>query len=244
MEWRDEGMIVGVRPHGETAAILEVLTREHGRHAGVVHGGASRKKAPVLQPGNQVEVEWRARLEEHLGSYRVELLHSRTTILSDRRALAALNAVCGLICFAMPERMDLRPVYDDTIALVEGLQASAPGWQQHYALWELHLLEALGYGLDLRACAATGVTDNLIWVSPNSGRAVSQAAGEPYADKLLPLPAFLRGGDGGTVLDALTTTGYFLERWLAPALGERPLPGARARLVGALRRDAKSEGTS
>lgn len=242
MEWTDEGMIVGVRPHGESAAIVEVLTREHGRHAGVVHGGASRKKAPILQPGNQVEVEWRARLEEHLGSYRVELLQSRTTLLSDRRALAALSAMCGLVCFAMPERMDLRTVYDDTQALVGALQNDVPGWDRLYALWELHLLEALGYGLDLRRCAATGGTEDLIWVSPNSGRAVSRDAGQPYADRLLPLPGFLRGQEEGDALDALTTTGYFLEHWVAPALGDRPLPGARARLIGALRRARASEG--
>lgn len=242
MDWQDEGMIVGVRPHAETAAIVEVLTRTHGRHAGVVHGGASRKKTPILQPGNQVQVDWRARLEEHLGTYHVELTRSRSAILANRRALAGLGSVCALICFALPERMDLPGIYHRTTALVDAMLIADDSWVAEYAVWELHLLEDLGYGLDLSACAATGTTQDLAWVSPKSGRAVSRAAGAAYADRLLPLPRLLRTGDAGAgvqgaeVLDALRTTGYFLERWLAPALGNRPLPGARDRLVAALRR--------
>lgn len=239
MEWRDTGMILNVRPHGETAAILEVLTERHGRHAGVVQGGTSRKKTPILQPGNQVEVEWRARLEEHIGSYRVELLQSRTAVLSDRRALAAMGSVTALLSFALPERMELPGVYAPTLALVDRLLTSDDSWLSDYARWEMTVLEELGYGLDLSACAASGVTDDLIYVSPKSGRAVSRAAGAPYADKLLPLPEFLSAHEDAApdqVVAALTMTGYFWDRWLAPALGERPLPGARARFVAAVRK--------
>ncbi len=244
MEWRDEGVILAARRHGETSVILDVLTKTHGRHAGVVRGGASRKQAPVLQPGNQVELEWRARLEEHLGSFRVELLKSRSGIMSDRARLAALSSVCALMSFAMPERMELTLIYDQTLELIERLNSDAP-WASDYAVWELMILEELGYGLDLTSCAATGGTQELIYVSPKSGRAVCRSAGAEYADRMLPLPEFLQmqGVDAAPaeVLGALKTTGYFLERWLAPALGNRPLPDARARLVRALEKDAKRD---
>ena len=244
MEWRDEGVILAARRHGETSVILDVLTKTHGRHAGVVRGGASRKQAPVLQPGNQVELEWRARLEDHLGAYRVELITSRSGIMADRGRLAALSSVCALMTFAMPERMELTLVYDQTLALIERLNSDAP-WSAEYAVWELMMLEELGYGLDLTSCAATGGTQELIYVSPKSGRAVCRSAGAEYADRMLPLPEFLQmdGVDAaaGDVLGALKTTGYFLERWLAPALGNRPLPDARARLVRALEREVKRE---
>lgn len=244
MEWRDEGVILAARRYGESSVILEVLTRTHGRHAGVVRGGASRKQAPVLQPGNQVSVEWRARLEEHLGSFHVELLHSRSGIMADRAALAALGSICALTGFALPERMELDVVYNSTIDLVDMLDGS-DDWQADYAIWELMLLEELGYGLDLHSCAATGTTQELIYVSPKSGRAVSRQAGLAYADKMLPLPVFLQLQGSRPplrdILDALKTTGHFLERWLAPALGNRPLPEARARLVHVLTRVAERE---
>lgn len=245
MEWRDEGVILAARRHGETSVILDVLTKTHGRHAGVVRGGASRKQAPVLQPGNQIEVEWRARLEDHLGAYRAELLKSRSGIMADRGRLAALSSICALMTFAMPERMELTQIYDQTLALIEKLNSDEP-WSAEYAVWELMILEELGYGLDLSSCAATGGTQELIYVSPKSGRAVCRSAGAQYADRMLPLPEFLQmeGVDpaASEVLGALKTTGYFLERWLAPALANRPLPDARARLVHVLQREVKREG--
>jgi DNA repair protein RecO (recombination protein O) len=244
MEWRDEGVILAARRYGETSVILEVLTREHGRHAGVVRGGASRRQAPVLQPGNQVEVAWRARLEDHLGGYRVELLRSRSEVLSDRVALAALASICALTTFALPERMRLDRIYTQTVNLIEKLRSDV-AWQADYALWELMMLEELGYGLDLASCAATGGTQDLVYVSPKSGRAVSRSGGVAYADKLLPLPVFFRveGADPvrEDILDGLRTTGYFLERWLAPALGNNPLPDARARLIVAMLKGHKRE---
>lgn len=239
MEWRDQGVIVGVRKHGETSAIIEVLTEEHGRHAGVVRGGVSRRMTPVLQPGNQIEVVWRARLEDHLGSYRVELLKSRSAILGDRAALAALGSICGLISFAFPERMHLPLLYDRSVRLIDRLERN-DAWILAYGIWELTLLEELGYGLDLQSCAVTGSTQDLMYVSPKSGRAVSRQGAAEWADRLLALPAHLRingaEADPKAILDGIRTTGYFLEHWLAPALGNRPLPDARARLITRLRK--------
>ena len=142
----------------------------------------------------------------------------------------------------MPERMELTLIYDQTLDLIERLNTDVP-WSAGYALWELMMLEELGYGLDLTSCAATGGTQELIYVSPKSGRAVCRSAGEDYADRMLPLPEFLQM-DGiypkiNEVMKALKTTGYFLERWLAPALGNRPLPDARARLVRVLEKEVK-----
>lgn len=244
MDWSDEGVIVSLRGHGETSAIIEVLTATHGRHAGIVRGGASRKMKPVLQPGTQVTVDWHARLEEHLGSFRVEPLRTRTRVLSDRAALAGLGAVCALVRFAFPERMDLPALYAATVDLIERMEADE-NWAVHYALWEKELLDGLGYGLDLSDCAVTGSVEDLIWVSPKSGRAVSRAGGQEWRNRLLPLPSFLRDATtqarAAEVMDALKTTGYFLERWLAPALGDRPVPEARLRLIAALVRMQQRE---
>ncbi len=238
MEWRDQGVVISVRKHGETSVILDVLTMAHGRHAGVVRGGVSRRLAPVLQPGNQISVEWHARLEEHLGSYRVELLRSRSRIMGDRGALAALASVCAMVGFGFPERMVFPDLYDSTTAVLDALEVGAD-WPRAYALWELQLLDELGYGLDLSCCAVTGQQDDLVFVSPRSGRAVSRTGAGNWAQKLLPLPAFLRDrGDASSaqVLDALHTTGYFLERRLAAGLGKRSVPAARERLVSVLER--------
>lgn len=237
MEWRDTGTIISVRKHGETSTIVDVLTEGHGRHAGIVRGGASRKMAPILQPGTQVDAEWRARLEEHLGSYTLEPTQSRATILSNRLGLSAMGSVCALVHFAFPERMAFPRLYRATIGLFDQMAADG-AWLSDYALWEYAVLEELGYGLDLDSCAATGATQELIYVSPKSGRAVSRTAGAEWANRMLPLPPFLRAEtatkDASEVLDALKTTGYFLERRLAPALGNRPLPDARARFVNVL----------
>lgn len=237
MEWQDTGTIISVRKHGESSTIVDVLTETHGRHAGLVRGGAGRKLAPVLQPGTQVDVEWRARLEEHLGNYNIEPVQSRATILSNRLALSAMGSICALINFAFPERLSYPRLYAATTNLFDQMAAGG-AWLSDYALWEYAVLEELGYGMDLDSCAATGVMQDLIYVSPKSGRAVSAAAGADWADRMLPLPRFLRAQtatkEAAEVLDALKTTGYFLERRLAPALGNRPLPGARARFLTVL----------
>jgi DNA repair protein RecO (recombination protein O) len=238
MEWRDEGVILSVRGHGESAAIVELFTSMQGRHAGVVPGGGSRRLAPLLQPGTQVLATWRARLHEHIGSYSIEPLRSRAAILSDSLALAGLNAVCALLSVALPEREPHPGIYLPTIALLDRMAAS-DDWRGEYLDWELTLLEELGFGLDLGSCAVTGTTEDLAFVSPKSGRAVSRAAAGAWADRLLPYPESAGGRSEGNVLSAvegLKTTGHFLLLGLGPLLGGRPLPPARERLVAALRR--------
>lgn len=234
MDWRDHGILLTTRRHGETAAIIEVFTEDHGRHAGVVRGGTSRKVAPILQPGAQLDVLWRARLEEHLGTFQVEPLRSRAAAaFSGRMALAGLNAAVALLSFCLPEREPHPAIYKQTEQLMD-LLGQDEIWPLAYMQWELALLEELGFGLDLSACAVTGATDGLVYVSPKTGRAVSAEGAGEWADKLLPLPPCLRGQ--GTAPDTeiasgLKTTGYFLENHLAPSLGHHPLPEARARFV-------------
>jgi len=241
MEWRDEGILIAARRHGESSAIIEVFTPGHGRHVGVVRGGAGRRLAPLLQPGARLAVAWTARLEDHIGTFRVDPIASRTAaIMADRAALAALGAMVALVVATLPERDAHPQLYARSLALVEALGV-APDWTARYAAWELALLAELGFGLDLARCAVTGTTSELVWVSPKSGRAVSRAAGAPWAERLLALPAFLRDGweappSAGDVADALALTGYFLDARVAPGLPRRALPAARARAVAAIRR--------
>lgn len=236
MEWRDQGTVLSLRMHGETAAIIEVFTPDHGRHAGVVRGGASRRMVPVLQPGSRVDVEWRARLDEHLGTYRVEPLLARPAlIMSDRAALAALNAVCAMLVFALPEREPHPRIHAASEALLDQL-AVGDTWSAGYLAWELLLLEDLGFGLDLNRCAVTGAVDELIYVSPKTGRAVSRAGAGGWAERLLAFP------DPNHPADGLRTTGYFLEHRLAAVLGRDRLPDARTRLLALLdRQDRKAK---
>ena len=240
MEWRDEGALITMRLHGESAAIIEVFTKAHGRHAGVVRGGGSRKMAAMLQPGTQVQVHWQARLDEHLGSFVVEPLASRAAILADRRALAGLNAVCALLHLALPERDPHPALWLRTVALLDLLAAGAD-WPPTYLRWELDLLEDLGFGLDLTSCALTGSREDLAFVSPRSGRAVSRGAAGDWAARLLPLPPSLLG-QGPTsprdLVQGLDLTGHFLNRGLQAVLFDRPLPEARGRLVAMLARES------
>lgn len=192
MEWRDEGALLAVRPHGETSAIIEVFTAQHGRHAGVVRGGVSRRIAPVLQPGAQLDLTWRARLDEHIGAFAVEPLRARSGVLSDRLALAGLNSVCALLHFVLPEREPHPQLYRSSVALLDDLGVTAD-WVTAYLRWEAFLLEEMGYGLDLSACAVTGSREDLAYVSPRSGRAVARGAAGEWADRLLPLPPCLLG---------------------------------------------------
>jgi len=239
MEWRDEGLLLSMRPHGESAAIIEVLTAAHGRHAGVVRGGASRKMAAIMQPGTSLQLDWRARLEDHIGAFTVEPLKSRAHLLSDRLALAGLMSACALLRAALPERESHPGLWAVTLALFDRLGEA--GWESDYLRWELQLLEELGFGLDLAACAVTGATEGLAFVSPKTGRAVTRDAAGDWADRLLPLPAGLVGIARlapGEVVAGLRLTGFFLDRGLRPVLQDRPLPEPRARLVDLLSRPA------
>jgi DNA repair protein RecO (recombination protein O) len=230
--WRDEGAVLSVRPHGETAAIVDILTANHGRHAGVVRGGVGRRLSPSLQPGAQVAVVWSARLDEHLGAFAVEPVRSRAAqAMGGRLALAGLNAVTALLAQALPERDAHPALYARTIALLD-LLGQDDVWPLAYLQWECALLEEMGFALDLTSCAVTGSDDDLAFVSPRTGRAVSRAGAGDWASRLLPLPPVLRGAgaaDGTEIALALGTTGYFVAHRLLTA--DRPVPAARGRLV-------------
>jgi DNA repair protein RecO (recombination protein O) len=241
MNWSDEAIVLSVRPHGETASVLEALTRRHGRHLGLVHGGRSRALRPVLQIGNHVDVTWKGRLAEQLGHFSVELRKGyAAAVMADAAALAALSSLCALSRL-LPER-DPHPDHFEVTLFVLGYLDEFEVWPALYVRWELSLLGELGFGLDLHSCAATGATTDLAWVSPKSGRAVSASAGEPYRDRLLRLPAFLTGAAGvpvtrRDVLDGLKLTGTFLaSRVLGPR--DAQMPEARNRLVSLLERGA------
>lgn len=238
IEWRDEGIVLAARPHGETAVILELLTRAHGRHLGVVHGGISRRKAPMLQPGNQVDAVWKARLEDHLGNFAVELTRSRAgAVLSDPLRLSALGSVTALCAFALPEREAVSAFAARTEGLCDAL-LDGEGWLPDYVRWEIALLEVSGFRLDLSSCAVGGAADDLAYVSPRTGRAVGRSAAGEWASRLLPLPSWLLGGEADLdgVVQALDLTGHFLEHRLASSLGDQPLPPARGRFLETLRR--------
>jgi DNA repair protein RecO (recombination protein O) len=241
MQWTDEAIILSARPHAETSAVVELFTRQHGRHFGLVQGGRSRRLRPVLQPGNAVAVTWKARLAEHLGQLTVEPVKSHAAAVLDRRlALAGLASLAAMLRL-LAEREPHPALYEVTLFVLAYLDEDEV-WPPVYARWELVLLDELGFGLDLTRCAETGATDDLIYVSPRSGLAVSASAGEPYRDRLLRLPPFLRR-TGATALgpgdleDALALTEHFLVTRVAEARGER-LPAARERLVKALARAA------
>ncbi len=240
MEWRDQGILLTMRRHGETAAIIDVFTEAHGRHAGVVRGGASRKQAPVLQPGAQLDLLWRARLEDHLGTYQAELLRSRASVaLSDRFALAGLNAVTSLLGFCLPDREPQIEFYKQTEQLLDLLGHDADLWALAYLQWEMRLLQVAGFGLDLSVCAVTGGTEGLAYVSPRSGRAVSEQGAGEWAARLLPLPEVMLGlgeASNAEILKALWTTGYFLENKLAPSFAHQAFPEARGRLLDLISR--------
>lgn len=239
MNWSDEGIVLSVRPHGETASVVELLTREHGRHLGLVHGGRGRRLRPVLQIGNHVDVTWKGRLAEQLGFFTVELRKGyAAAAMEDTLALAGLTSLCALARL-LPERDPHPDLYEVTLFVLSYLDDNSI-WPALYVKWELNLLAELGFGLDLSSCAATGSTVDLVWVSPKSGRAVSAIAGEPYRDRLLRLPPFLVGARQGPVTaedirDGLTLTGSFLNaRVLAPR--DMAMPEARHRLITALAR--------
>ncbi|MEO3998638.1 DNA repair protein RecO [Mesorhizobium sp. CAU 1732] len=239
MEWRDEGIILGTRKHGETSVILEVMTRAHGRHLGLVRGGRSRRMQPVLQPGNRVDLIWRARLDEHLGMYQVEALELRAARLFDSAC-----AVYGLQTIAshlrlLPERDPHETLFETLDLLIRHLE-DASSAAELVVRFELLILDELGFGLDLSQCAATGRREDLIYVSPKSGRAVSREAGAPWADKMLALPAFLKHGSGirgdpAAMEDAFRLTAYFFTRHVYEPRGMEP-PEARAGFLAALRK--------
>jgi DNA repair protein RecO (recombination protein O) len=238
MEWRDEGVLLSMRAHGEGSAIIEVFTARHGRHLGVVRGGASRKMAAMMQPGSQLAVTWRARLDQHIGAFVAETVTSRVGMLADPLALLGLASVVALVHMALPERAAHGVLYARTVALLDQM-AGGGDWVAAYLGWEVLLLEEIGFGLDLGRCAVTGTRDDLAFVSPRTGRAVSRAAAGDWAAKLLPLPPCLLGQGAATraeLMQGLDVTGHFLTREVGAQSRLGVLPEARARLMARLAR--------
>ncbi len=231
MEWHDEGLIIGIRKHGETSIILEAMTAEHGRHLGLVRGGRSRRMRPVLQPGNQASLTWRARLDEHLGLYAVELTEPRAgRLMASAAALHGLNHIAALLRL-LAERDPHPRLYEAASRIADYLGDEKLG-PALLARFELAVLAEFGFGLDLSRCAATGATEDLVYVSPKTGRAVSRRAGAPYHDRLLRLPGFLRAAavaatpPRSDLGDGFELTGYFLARDVFAPRG-LALPAAR-----------------
>jgi len=245
MHWTDEGIVIGVRRHGEASAILELMTREHGRHLGMVRGGYGTRMKPILQTGNSVSANWRARLDDHLGNYTVEGMRLRAS-----NFFGASHAIYGVTHLAalmrlLPERdphAELYGVFEGILDRLDDPVKVAP----LVARFELQMLAELGFGLDLEQCVATGTTADLAYVSPKSGRAVSRAAGAPWADRMLRLPVFLRddGADGPTaaeLADGFALTGFFLSRHVLEPRG-MTLSDERAHFIAALARAWPAQG--
>ncbi|MBV8061874.1 MAG: DNA repair protein RecO [Alphaproteobacteria bacterium] len=240
MEWIDEALVLSARPHGENAAVVTLLTATHGRHAGLVSGGQGVRAQPLLQPGNVVQAKWRARLSEHLGHYTLDLMANHTARWFDvPEVLSVIASACAVTEASLPERQPMPGIFAGLQAL---FQLTDPDlWGVAYVKWEMEILRALGYGLDISKCCVTGETENLAYVSPRSGRAVSLEAGRSYHDRLFPIPSFLLGSalwDADAVRQGLEMTGHFLSRHVFAHPHSRlliatpgDLPRARQRLA-------------
>jgi DNA repair protein RecO (recombination protein O) len=230
MQWTDDAIVIGTRRHGETSLIVELMTRSHGRHLGLVRGGRSRRLRPVLQAGNGVSATWRARLDEHLGTLIVEPTADRAArLMESAGAIYGIQAMAALVRL-LPEREAHARLYEHLAAILDAFEDPVVA-AALVARFEVRLLEDLGFGLDLDSCAVTGSNDDLAYVSPKTGRAVTRSAGEPYRGRLLPLPPFLLDAapDRPPVNDvtvAFRLTGYFLARHVFDPRGVE-MPEAR-----------------
>ena len=242
MEWRSVGILLAARKHGETSLIIDTFCPGHGRYLGVVKGGASRKFAPILQVGAQLDLTWKARLQDHLGSFKVELVRARTVhAMSDRILAAGLTSVSTILSRVLPERQAYDNFYRTTEDLLDLLNQPVI-WPMAYLRWELELLTVLGYGLDLSKCAVSGSTENLRYVSPRTGRAISEQAAGEWVPKLLHLPSIILEGSGNSdsIIDGLKLTGYFLTKKVFNELSVRSPVSERKRFVDLLSQKASS----
>ncbi|MEH6402717.1 MAG: DNA repair protein RecO [Sneathiella sp.] len=245
MQWIDDGLVLSAQKYGENSVILHSFSREHGRYAGMVRGGTSKRLRGLLQPGNEVGLNWRGRLSEHLGNFTVEAKSAiGTSLFDDSLSLSASSAALALLMKILPEREPHPALFEATVLLIKSLSSDRAIWAPLYVRWELGLLTEMGYGLDLRECAATGSTTDLIYVSPKSGRAVSEGAGYAYRERLLKLPSFLLTNQMGPtskqslkdqVLDGMQLSGYFIHKFLLAHYTEETLP-ARERLITSLKK--------
>jgi DNA repair protein RecO (recombination protein O) len=236
MHWADEAIVLSSKKHGENSAIARMFTSKRGVYSGVVRSVHSKLNRGIVHPGNGVSASWNARLSEHLGTFKAELLEPNVAmIMGNALKLAALSSACALMEASLPERHPYPQLYEEFDAFLK-LLAKDKDWEADYVKLEMEILAESGFGLDLSKCAATNVTKDLIYVSPKSGRSVCREAGEPYASKLLPLPAFLlpkpkkNAVSSAEILEGLRLTGYFLGAWLLVPNGKK-LPAARTRLI-------------
>ncbi len=239
MEWADRGFVLSARKHGEHAVIASLLTQERGRHAGLVRGGAGRRARGIYQPGNLVDARWRARLEENLGTYSCELDYAYSArFLNEEIPLLAVLSTTAVLDRLLPEREPCPRLFEGFHELVR-IMEEQEDWIRYLVRWELLLMTELGYGLDLTQCAVTGRTDDLVYVSPRSGRAVSREAGQPWHDRLFRLPSFLLGENAASVenesLEGLRLTGHFLTK-CARESGVKRLPEIRDQFIDRLSR--------
>ena len=242
MRFSTPAIVVALRPHGEHGAVVRLMTPEHGLQACYIRGARGRRLRPILLPGNQVEATLSARTDTQLAQGSVELLHSRGPLLQEPLPAAGIDWACALTATVLPEAQPYPRIYQALDGLLSAIEAapSAGGWGAALVRYELLLLAELGFGLDLERCAVSGSNDNLVAVSPRSGRAVSAAEAEPYAGKLLPLPSFVNEGGTATwpeILDGLALSGHFLLRDLVTDRSA-PVAEARSRLLERLRRAA------
>lgn len=234
-EWDDNGVVLSSRPFGEDAAVVSVLTERHGRHAGLIRGGQSRKLRPVLQAGNRVAVNWRARLDEHLGSMTVEPVSAHAALIMENRfRLAGLASLCAVLSSGTAEREPVSRLYEATIALIDRIASESEDivWLAVYVHWELGLLAEAGFGLKLDRCGVSGAGEGLCYVSPRTGVAVTAEAAGEHIPRLLILPGFL-GGEAKSleedVINGIRMTGHFITRQIF-APHHRPVAEARQRL--------------
>ena len=235
MEWTGQGLIIGVRRHGESSVIAEAMVQGRGRHLGLVRSGRSRRQASTLQLGNSVQLVWRARLEDHLGAFTVELLQARAAeLITDRTSLYVAQLLCGHL-HLLPERDPHDRLLAKTLEILDGEWDNA-SLAVELARFEFMLLDEMGFGLDIYSCAVTGALDGLTHVSPKTGRAVTAQAAKPYIDRLLPLPAFLAREAEVTatdIADAFRVTGHFLSMHVWTARQIDP-PATRDQLIEVL----------
>jgi DNA repair protein RecO (recombination protein O) len=242
MEWRDKGILLAAKPFGETSLIIDVFTPDHGKSSGVVRGGQSKKLKPTLQIGAQLDLTWKARLEEHLGSFQVELIRSRTAnVMNDRLLLAGMLSSATLINRFFPTGQVYKQFYESSEKLFDLLQFPDI-WTLGYLKWELEFLETLGFGLDLEKCAVTGTTEDLKFISPKSGRAVSQSAAGEWSSKLLPFPVAVSGQANSLedILAGLKVSQFFLEKKVLIAFGMEQLPTVRSRFISSIERKIRN----
>ena len=217
MRWESNGLILNFSKYNEKSYILEIFTEEHGKHKGIIRGLHSKNKRSIIEPGNEVFATWSGRLETHLGNYNVEPIKLWSShVLQFKDKLSAISSICSLISLTMAERQPNPIIYFSSKKLIEIVASKREDWIREYVFWEMQLLSEIGYGLDLERCAVTSKSSNLVYVSPSSGRAVTNEGAGDFRNKLLPLPKFMTdfkaNYDNDDIYNALNLTEFFFKK--------------------------------